>query len=163
MRSIFTWVGLQYALPTDFRVNILTFHLKTIEVYHMTYMTLTLTSEGHPDWSSLKDNSYDSVFENNRNTVFIRSVTLTWFKVIITGTMWKVFMGNTILPTFMNAVTIIHEKSQYNRRSETTCLCKVWWQSDDCPAQESRIRVTSGFMRSLPVLWHHFRYHYGLP
>ena len=37
-------------------------------------------------------------------------------------------------------------------------LCQVWWQSDNCPARESQIRLTSYFGRSLPVLWRHFRY-----
>ena len=42
-------------------------------------------------------------------------------------------------------------------------LCQVWWQSDNSPAWESQIRVTSCSWRSLPVLRRHFRYHYGVP
>ena len=39
----------------------------------------------------------------------------------------------------------------------SSSLCQVLWQSDNFPAWESQIRVTSCSWRQLPVLWCHFR------
>ena len=86
-----------------------------------------------------------------------------WVKMTLTQrskSAWKIL--KTQNAHFLSSVTSLPVPS-WDPVGVSVGLCQVWWQSDNSPARESQIRVTSGFMRSLPVLGHHFRYHYGLP